>query len=818
MKLAIFKLGLLILLQIPFFLLAQQGNWQGKGGRGEGKPSPVIIKGKVFTESNKPLEFATVSLHSHRDSSLINGGYTNEKGEFRMENRPGRFYLIVDFLSYTQKVIPMIKVKPGTPVVDLGIIILSENTTTLDEVEVRAERSSMELKLDKRVFNVGKDLVNAGSNAAEILDNVPSVEVDIDGNVSLRGSENVRILIDGKPSGLVSTSSTEALKQMQGDMVKSVEVITNPSAKFDAEGEVGIINIVLKKEKKKGVNGTFGLTAGWPENFGARYSLNFRRDKINFFSNFGIRYRRNPGGGTYFQETIIDDVLYKYNTESKHIRGGAGGNIQVGMDYYINETNTLTGSVLYRHNNGDNDAKTTYFDLDSNDNLLNTTVRDVDENEKKNVIETNLSYQKTFGHRKHKLTADFTYYQNDDTEIADYIETTDIENTPDIFQASTNTEDQINYMFQSDYTRPIGKDGKFETGIKGNIRSIVNDFQVQQRTENSEFEILQNFNNELRYSENIYAAYAMYGNKYKEFGYQLGLRSEYSDIKTELLETNESNPRDYLDFFPTVHLTYKLTEKDQVQLSYSRRISRPRFWYLLPFFTFNDVRNRFSGNPDLDPEYTNSFEAGYLKYFEKGTLLSSIYYRYRTGLIERVRIVQNDGTTDLFPINLAEENNFGLEFSFSYDLTKWWKANANFNFFRAIRQGEYEGQILESDAYRWNSRLNSRMNFAKDFTFQTSFRYRSPGITTQGRSLSIYNWDAGISKDIFKGKGTLTLSAKDILNTRKRRSITELPGFYAESEFQWRSRTVVLDFTYRLNQKKSRRPQRGSWDGGDGGF
>ena len=415
------------------------------------------------------------------------------------------------------------------------------------------------------------------------------------------------------------------------------------------------------------------------------------------------------------------------------------------------------------------------------------------------------------------MTFDAKYLGQEDLEDSVF-ENGILNGNPTLNERSSNVEGETNILFQTDYVRPLSKKSRFETGLKANLRSIDNDYQVEQKEEGIDWLIVPELDNALQYTENIYAAYAIYSNKWDALSYQFGLRTEYSDIETNLVETNERNPREYLDWFPSVNFSYELDKRNQVQLSYSRRISRPRFWYLLPFLTYSDPRNLFSGNPDLNPEYTNSFETAYLRYFEKGSLLTSLYYRRRTGVIERVNTDIGDGTTNRLPINLSTQNAYGIEFSLSYDFYKWWKVSGNFDFYRAITEGEYEGRILESDALTWSSRLNNKMTIFGNIDFQTSLRYRAPRVTTQGRRLAMYSIDTGLSKDILKGKGTLTLSAKDLLNSRKRRSEVDLPNLTSYSEFQWRSRQFLLTFNYRINQKKKRGGRnRGGYDGGEGG-
>ncbi len=814
---------ILIFLLTAIGLDAQNNrNWQAKR---QGRV-PVSVSGKVVSgESGQPLAFATISLFTLRDSSLVAGAISNEDGTFEMQARPGRFYAIVDFLSYDKKVIEDIAIERGSTRFDMGSISLAESVTTLSEVEVTAEKSQMQLQLDKRVFNVGKDISNIGRSASEILENLPSIEVDIEGNVSLRGSENVRILVDGKPSGLLGIGRSDALRSLQGELIERIEVITNPGARYDAEGEVGIINIVLKKGKQKGMNGSFTLRGGYPLNYGASYSLNFRQKKMNLFSNFGLNYRENPGSGHFFQQFFQEDGSVLTNRiDREHTRAGYGGNIQLGTDLYLNQFHTLTASAMYRRSEGRNDSKLTYRDYDANDELTGTTTRKDDEEEPENNFETAVNYTRTFEQKDRKWSVDFQYQINDETELSDITEL-NLETQSGLFQSSSNTEDETNWLFQTDYVHPFNKEGRFELGLKTTLRNIDNDYQVQQQ-ENGEWIVLRGFDDHLKYEENIHAAYAIIGNKHKKLSYQIGLRSEYSDIRTELVETKEVNDRNYFDLFPSVHLSYEVKQENQLQLSYSRRLSRPRFRHLLPFSGYSDSRRLWHGNPELNPEYTNSWELGYLQYFGEGSLLSSVYYRHRKGVIQRVTLPLADtDTLEIFPVNLSEQDAYGLEFALTYNFTKWWSANGSFNFYRAITDGEYEGRDLSSDTYSWRSRFSTKLTFFKNLDFQLSLRYRGPHNGAQGHRKAMYSLDAGLAKDVLKGKGTLSFSARDLFNTRKWRSTVEEPDFFSETEFQWRSRTFTLSLNYRLNQKKQRgrRGERGSGSfegGGDegGGF
>lgn len=783
----------------------QRGNWAEQGG------DPPIV-GKVMDENGEPVPYASIAVY--QDSALIAGGASNEEGRFRIPIKPGTYWVKISFLSLEDKIVRDVVVGTEKPTM-IGRITLVAGSTTLNEFTVDAEKSTMELKLDKRVFNVGKDLSNQGANASEILDNVPSVTVDVEGNVSLRGSENVRILIDGKPSGLTGMSTADALRQLDGNMIDRIEIITNPSARYDAEGEAGIINIILKKDVRKGINGTISLNAGHPATLGGSFNLNYRREKMNLFASAGLRYRDSPGGGKGFSQWTLTDTAYSFDNERIQRRTSISNNFRVGSDFFLNKYNTLTFAGLYRVSDGTNYTDVTYHDFNENGDLTQTVTREEVEDEQDETQQISASYRKTFDNKERVLKADFSYSNSDEIEVAEITELTDDARVESLFQRASTTEDQGNIRIQTDYVHPVGEDGKFEIGGRSNMRTISNNFKAEELNTDEEWEDIPGFVNDLAYTEKIHAAYVMYGNKIGKFSYQGGLRGEYSDITTDLKLTNEVNHRTYLNLFPSGHFSYEIKENRSVQLSYSRRVRRPRFWSLLPFFNYSDPRNIYSGNPNLDPEYTDSYEMGYLVQGKKGTLLSSVYYRHVTGVIERILLNDTTGLTRRFPTNLGTRDSYGLEFSGNYDLMPWWSFNGSVNLYKSITEGEYEGQDFSAETYTWNGRISTKWKIKKKLNVQTSFRYRAPQTTTQGSSLAMYNWDAGASVDCLKGKGTLSFSARDILNTRKRRSIIESKNFYSESEFQYRMRSLILTFSYRINQKKRRGRSGGEGSGGD---
>ncbi|MCH8903030.1 MAG: TonB-dependent receptor [Bacteroidetes bacterium] len=787
---------------------AQHGGYGGQGQWQQGAHSDMTkITGVVTDNAGNPLPYASVALYKEHDSTLVKGVASDEFGNFSIPARPGKYYLKVTFLAYELKTISDIQVRDADVVLD-GIKLAAGNKE-LQEVEVEVETPQMILKLDKRIYMVSKDPSNKGSNAAEILDELPSVTVDVEGNVSLRGSGNVRILIDGKPSGLTGISTSDALRQLQGDMIEKIEIITNPSARYDAEGEVGIINIILKKEKREGINGVFSANAGYPTNYGGSFSINYRKKFFNIFSSYGIGYREMQGGGSSDQEFFYADTTFSFLRDRSHTRGGLSNNFRLGSEFDLNDKNTLTISGMYSMSNGENNTLLIYSDYDKDDVLVQKVDRtELNDSERSNSM-VNMMYRRSYKKKEKSWTVDMRYNQSSSMGDADLLEVSDDGSVPDVVQRSMNNQLQGNLLFQTDFILPFKKEGKLEMGLKSTFKTTDHEYKVEEQAGDTSWSVVQGLDNHLLYSENIMAAYLMAGNKHGKLSYQGGIRAEYSDISTDFQTTGELYERDYLDFFPSLHLSYELKRKHYLQLSYSKRITRPHFWYMSPFFGFSDSRNLFSGNPNLDPSYTDAVEFGHLKNWKNSSILSSIYYRYTSGVINWVFLPDSNGFTRIFPTNIGFDNSLGLELGGSWQPYKWWSLNANTNFYRSIIYAKYKGFDLSRDTYAWHGRLSSKWTIKKKTSFQASVNYRSPMISPQGLNFARYHINSSIARDVLKGKGTITFSVRDLLNTNSHGYIVKGEYFRTEGNFQWHSRTFRLNFSYRLNQQKRR--------GGNGG-
>ena len=788
------------------------------------------VTGKLVDSSTKePLAFATISLLNASDSSLITGAVTDMDGKFLIKVENGKYVARIQFVTYEMK---EIAVELSGNSRDLGTINMSPSNTELEEVVVQAERTQMQLNLDKKVYNVGKDLSNLGGSASDMLDNLPSVAVDVEGNVQLRGSTNVRILINGKPSGLVGMSSSDALRQLQSNLIESVEVITNPSARYDAEGQAGIINIILKKDAQKGLNGSFQATTGYPHNHGAGINMNFRKNWVNFFVNYGFDYRRAPGTSYTNQQFFFQDTVYQtdgsyelrdntsFSDQSyDRSRGGFSNNVRFGADFNVGENSTLTASMLYRYSNDLNYNDLTILDYDADRELQMYTLREDTEEEVDRNQEYSLNYVRDFQRKDHQLTANIQYQDNYENEVSDIIQTlgaspSEVEEST--FQYVDNVQGENQLMLQLDYVRPFGEKAKVELGYRSTIRQVYNDYVVENSTDGEVFTEIDSFTFDFSYNENVHAFYGIVSDQLEKISWQLGLRSEITDISGELTEASDIR-FNYVNFFPSAFFTYKTKGLSQFQLSYSRRINRPRYRDLSPLSSFTNNRSFRVGNPELQPEFTDSYEFGYLQNFESSSIYYGIYYRHTDDPIQRVSPRANGNITYTYTENLGVQNSYGIEVNANQDFTEWYRLSGNFNFYRQVTEGFAYDQDLYAETVTFSTRISNNIKIKQLFTTQVNLNYRAPENRPQGRREAITVLDLGFSRDLWNKKGSLALSVRDLFNSRKYRFETETSNYISESEFQWRrGPQFVLTLNYRLNQ--SDRDQRKEGARGENGY
>ncbi|MDI9869816.1 TonB-dependent receptor domain-containing protein [Flectobacillus roseus] len=769
----------------------------------------ATFSGKVIdSKTSEIMSYASIRVLDAKTEKLITGGITTEKGIFSIQVPFGIYRVATEFMGYKIWKSDILTLNKSNSAIDLGNISLESQSQQLTEVEVRSEKSTMEMALDKKVFNVGKDLANAGGTASDILTNIPSVSVEPDGGIKLRGSDNVRILIDGKPSGLVSFKGGAGLQSLQASMIERVEVITNPSARYEAEGMAGIINIVLKKDKKQGFNGSFDVITGYPVNEGLGINMNYRHQKLNFFLNYGIAYRITPNIAHNFQRVFDGDTTLISDQDRNGNLKGFNNNIQGGLDYFFSEKSYLTASYLFRRSDARRITDLVYKDyVNSLNNLIRTTYRQQDEKENEPNSEYALTYRRDFDKKNHNFSAEVRYIDN--WERSDQLFTQNafkpngsVDQAQTLLQNSLNDEYEKQWLFQTDYSKPIRKEGKVEVGARANFRDMVNDYVVNQQNENGVFVPLPGLKNYFIYTENINAVYGIVGDKYKKLSYQIGLRAEWTNVKTTLRETNEVNPRNYSNLFPSAHIAWEMPNENSLQLSFSRRVRRPFYNDLSPFATFSDSRNFFGGNPNLNPEFTNAFEIGHIKYFKFGSLSSSIFYRDTKDKIQTIRSVNELGFATTRPENLTGEKSFGLDIASQVNFYQWWKSDFSFSIFNADMDGSNIDENYKRNTQSWFARHTSKFSLPNRIDIQVRANYEAPQKTVQGRRLSMYYIDFSVSKEVFQGKGTLNLNIMDIFNTRVSRFVTEGVNFITDGSSQFRRRQINLTLNYRIKNAK----------------
>ena len=812
---------LLLAVSFASVLWGQQNN----GPRGNSEP--ITVYGTVLDkDSGSPLEFATIAL-INKNQTVVSGGITDAKGKYSIEVPAGMYSVRFEFISYKTETLENQRLFTSTK---LPNVLLSLDTESLDEVVVRAETTEVQIRLDKKVYTIGKDLTTSGATVSDALDNVPSVTVDVDGAISLRGNENVRILINGKPSAIAGFGSTDALRQLPAEAIERVEVITSPSARYDAEGTAGILNIILRKEKTLGLNGSIQTNFRYPLGSSATGNINIRTDKFNIFNTTGVRYQETPGNA-FFENRYFNDLENPVVVENRdYDRLRKGFNTNLGIEYFLTKNSSITASAFYRL--GDNESTTTNItdEFDVDNTLAISRDRIETEGEDDTNFQVSLNYVNDFNPNGHKLTVDFQYESGDETEKSLIEENNTFpENVILPSENIVQKQDETEYLAQADYVLPIGENAQFEAGYRGRFENTLTDYLLEEQvTAGGVFVRNDSLSNLFDFTQNVQALYTQYGNKFGKFSFLLGLRMESTvlkgDVTGEDITTNDdfnvNFDKDFLGLFPTVNLVYEIGERENISLGYNRRINRPRFWFLNPFPSRSSEANVFQGNPGLNPAYSNAFDLGYLKRWgRKLTLTASVYYQYETDAFERVREDTGEVTPNgipiirTLPINLSTNKRIGGEAAILYNPIKWLRFNGSFNIFRFETEGSFNEIDYGTENTSWFARGSAKVTLPAKIDWQTNAFYRGPRNNAQTETEGILSLSLALSKDIINNNGTIGFNVSDLLNSRKRNSFTETDNFTTESEFQWRERQFTLSFTYRFNQKKQR--QRGRGNGGD---
>ncbi|WP_375587533.1 TonB-dependent receptor domain-containing protein [Flagellimonas aurea] len=796
-----FLVALLLCMTSPFLTFANDPN-----------DALGVINGKVIDEiSNEPVAYAAVVIKSEDGSQTITGGITTEDGSFEINKLPdGTFIFEVQYIgykTYSQKLV----ISKGKRTLDLGTVTLVEETKELEGVELVAERTTIEQRVDRKVINVGKDLTTAGASASDIMNNIPSVNVDSQtGDITLRGNSNVRVMVDGK---LSNVPVAQLLKQIPSTAIKSIELITNPSAKYNPEGMSGIINIVLHKNANIGFNGNvnLGLTKGIEAKFNSSIDMNYRNGKFNFYGNYGNNIGKWVNDGSILR--VDENSRQKFdffNNNKSHL-------YKLGVDFYLNDKNTIsffTNQNIYE-GEGTGETAVSYF----NNPSRNVTQLFLDDSNNSSE-QYNFDYKLDFNKEGHNIELEIDHNLFDSEQDADF-RSVGASTYPDYmdFVDTERTQTTANL----DYVNPLDSISKLELGLQSRNFETIVDYSSTGQSFNSNGDLVPTPSTKFVYDMDIYSAYTTFGQTYEKWSYQMGVRIEDVQVKADTNAVRAFTD-DYIEIYPSAFITYRPNEGDQVQLSYSRRVDRPGLQQVNPIREFATPLISSFGNPNLVPQFTNSYEANYTKRIKNGSITGGVFYRSITDEINRAIYVDrlDLNKTILTFDNFDKTSAYGVELSTNYKPLKWWSINGSFDLFSQTQRGltetlnttdpnPSEDDIVEQrvkvDNTAWNLRMNNSFTVTKALTLQAFGFYRGRNKSIQFNADPMYFVNLGARYSFAEGKGTLSLNYNDIFNTMRFAFEGDYP-FAQEGAFNWESNNVYLGLSYRFGSGKNQAKQR----------
>ena len=785
------------------------------------------IKGKVVDENTQsPIDYANVTVFQKGQNTPLHGSVSDEKGMFEIKTIPnGQYTLQVTFVGYN---IYIRNFTVSGEDISFGAIRLKEDSKLLNELEVVGQGSQMRFEIDRKVFSVDQNIASAGGSATEVLENIPSVEVDQEGNISLRSNESVEVWINGKPSGLTADNRAQILQQMPAESIESIEILTNPSAKYDPEGTAGIINLVLKKERKGGYYGSVTAGVMYPDggklggNIGANF--NYSSSKIDAYINAGYR-RMSREGGSWSN-------LWQYNSDNTTLRHQEENNssfhgglfVRAGIDYHMNDKNTLSLSGFGMSGGGDTKSSIYYSEKNLNtDTTTSLYGRNNKENSDRNNFSINLDYRHEFDKKGTDLLASVSYSQHKRSSKNNYLQTNSFPVESES-ESAQNTEGNNNQLqIKVDYTNKITETGRLEAGLQSNIQKRYSNSDGYNAENDNDNNI---FFNVFDYKEQIHAAYVTYGDRFfDKLSFQVGLRGEYMWREAFYEDYMESNPLDYnsyFELFPSLYLGYAITKRDEIQFNYTRRVNRPRGWQINPFRDHSDPTNISFGNKYLNPEFSSAFELNYLKNWDYHSFSASLYYRFTDDVIQRIRYrvednIENNteeikGNMESTFMNISQSNNTGLELILKNRLFRILNLTTSANlYYRKINSASYDTPygktefIKGEEGFSWDGRIIANVMITPTFSGQITGRYNSPRAIAQGKQEADYSVDLGIRKSFFNRNLNLNLNVRDLFNSRRRKTNTSGDGFEQYSESYWHGRSFGLTVSYNFGNMKSSR-------------
>ncbi|OFX72379.1 MAG: hypothetical protein A2X12_05020, partial [Bacteroidetes bacterium GWE2_29_8] len=773
----------------------------------QAKENLGIINGKIIDVSNnQAVEFANVVLLKE-DSSLVTGVMSTQDGSFAFNNvNNGKYIVKIIFIGYTTKFVNNISINNSKRKINLGIINFQPSVLNLKEVVVTGEKDLVINKIDRKVINVDNDLKNSGGTVTDILQNIPSISAEQDGTIKLRGNKNVIVLIDGKPTGMSSADGADIIGQLPASTIDRIEIITNPSAKFDPDGTSGMINIIMKKDENKGLNGSINLNVGTNDKYNLSLSLNKNYKRTNYYLSFDNRFN-NRNSNESINSIPNDNILNQsiYQTSNSYNNGGMY-NINTGIDFRINKNDILGINIKIRDFQRNQTEKFNYKYMLS-DSILRYMKRTSDEYRHFQSNQYLLSYKKVFKKdEKEILTeaslSDNHHKRNQDIEQLNFNNNNEFENESNQRTRIDNKNKAI--FLQSNFFNKINDDAQFELGFKTSLSNM--DMSNNMYTAD---ELLNNWVHSMSYSytyqENINSIYSTYSNKLLSFSYQAGLRLESFDSKAEFIDSKEKININYYNYYPSLHISKELNSKYEYLLSYSKRVNRPGPRQMNPYIDYSDSANIMQGNPNLKPEYINSIETGIIRRLKEGSLMLNLFYKQSDNVISRVIYKNENGINYLTYQNIAKNINYGTELSFSKNFSKIFKLSSSISYYKNIfEEPDISNLPVNLNENSWSYRLSPTINLKKIVSLNISFIYNSPTVSGQSKYNESYYCDISLKRNIIKNKLDITLRATDIFNTKKDHYITNATSYQITTDKKHESQVVYLGISYKFNNFKEK--------------
>lgn len=777
------------------------------------------FKGTVLdAETREPMPFTNVTLLEVADSSLVRGVTTNTSGDFVLEAEPGAYLMRVSFVGY-REFYTEVEAEEGKRV-NLKNLMVVPDAEMLAEFEVQAMKSTFRSDIDKRVFNVENSIAAEGGTAIDVLETLPSIQVDEEGGVRMRGSGQVLIYINGRPTNLDADDAESILSQFPANAIKEIELITNPSSKYDASGAGGIINIVLKKDERTGLNGSANISAGTRHKYNGGVSLNYGSGKTNYFANYNFRYEERFSNNETQRESFIPGSSRFLDQDYFTLRTTRGHVARMGMDHNFSDRSNLG---IYAQANVRNGYRSRDYsqrlsnEIGALDSLIN---RNIYETNLQGNYEAGLNYTLELDTAGTKLTASASYaYDNRDRleVFSQTVRFADDALGPDRFELQNFERPRTSQLIQAqaDYEKPFANGTRLEAGVKSTIEfenrpQIFENFNF----ENDNFELVPRGTNEVDFDRTVHAAYGIFRGSFGNLGYQVGLRGEQTDERIYDTDSDQTVTKSYFDLFPSMYLSYELKEGHDLIVNYSRRINRPGMWALAPLVNLQDPLNQRIGNPNLNPEYTDSYEVGTAKSFKDYFVTATLFHRRTTDVLSRIFIDGGANTALMTWENINTELATGLEVINQVELGNWMDATLTGTLFYNQVQGGAENPDFDRSTMSWTLNLLTNMKIPNIATVQVLANYRGPMVRPQGIIRPLYGVNVGLRRDVLNGKGTISLNVTDVFNTRRFIVEVEEDGFQQTRIFDWETQIATIAFTYRFGGFKDRRPEDSRGGGG----